>query len=200
MKRITLLAILITAASFFSRSFSQESKIGMHIELGHAVEITKTVPTLTGQQLLLTPYYALNKNVNIGIGGGIKLYKSYQKYITSFPVYLNAVYKFNSSKIIPFIETKVGYSFMKEKRSGRIYGYYKEYPEGVDFNTEINGGFFLSPSAGVLFPLKNNHKISLSAAYVLDQDSFEAHGTQLNKTEKGTNTHHSIALRVGYSF
>lgn len=202
MKRIISFILFIVLPSSFFRIFSQKQDMfRVHLEAGYSAKITKTGDKMRGPQFFVTPTCVIGNNTHVGIGAGIKLFKdAADETVKSFPVYVNAFYKFNSSKVAPFVEGKAGYSFMNRKYSGKLRGYYKEYPEGVDFNTETRGGLFFSPSAGVLFPVMKNHALSLSLAYVLARDSYKSHGIQLNKTFRGTDTHHSVALRVGYIF
>lgn len=202
MKRFLILLLVIASTSSFFDVFSQEKGYsGSRVELGYAVEITNKGNTLTGPRLFITPSYSLNNNTTIGVGAGIKLFRDADdKVVSAFPMYANALYRFNNTKISPFIEGKLGYTLMNKSYDAKLTNYYPEYQGTVDVHSKRRGGLFFSPSFGVFFPIKSKQRFSVAIAYILDQQYIEAHAVQINKTEKETRTHHSIALRIGYVF
>lgn len=202
MKKITFLTTVILLISSLVSGFAQEkNKLGVHLELGYSAEFTKLGNTVTGPHLLITPLYAINNNMSVGVGSGIKLFSDGSgSTISAFPLYAEAQYKFDTKKIIPYIEGKLGYQFINKNYTSKLSNYFPEHPGTVEIHTQKGGGFFFSPAVGVFFPIKGKQKISLSAAYLLEQDSFKAYLVQLNRTDKGTNIHHSVALRIGYTF
>lgn len=202
MKRSLILLLVIASTSSFFKVFSQEKGYsGSHVELGYAVEITNKGNTLTGPQLFITPSYSLNNNTTIGVGAGVKLFRDADdKVVSAFPLYANAMHRFNNTKISPFIEGKLGYTLMNKTYDAKLTNYYPEYPGTVDVHSKRKGGLFFSPSFGAFFPIKSKQRFSVAIAYILDQQYIEAYAVQINKTEKETRTYHSIALRLGYIF
>ena len=203
MKRIIpfILCALMFSSSLF-KTFSQQNEIfKVHVEVGYFAKITRTGDKMNGSQFFITPAYPIGNNTNLGIGTGIKLFKdSHNKTVKAFPLYAAGMYRIATKKVSPFIEGKLGYTFMNRNYSAKLSNYYPEHPGTIEFHTKTKGGLFFSPAAGVLFPVKDKQRISLSAAYVLEQDTYTSHAVEVKKTEKGTNTHHAIALRIGYMF
>lgn len=185
---------------------------GGHLELGYSNEVTNKGTKISGFEFFATPTYALGDNANIGIGLGLKvntvnglvslkgLDEDAKEKIYALPLYARALYKLNVNKVFPFIEGKLGYTYVNKDYSGKLTGYYPEYQGAVDINSTRKGGLFFSPSVGLFFPVKNRQNISVSLAYILDQQSIKSHAVQINKTDKQIVTHHSIAIRVGYMF
>lgn len=202
MKKIIFFAIIVLTASFYSEVFSQnKNALGTHLELGYSTDVSNKGINISGMEFFATPTYALGDNANIGIGLGLKVFDDNNKEkIYALPLYARALYKLNVNKIFPFFEGKLGYTFINKDYSGKLTNYYPEYPGTVDVNSTRKGGFFFSPSVGFFFPVKNRQNISVSLAYILDQQSIKSHAVQINRTDKETVTHHSIAIRVGYMF
>lgn len=205
MRRIVvfIFCVFILSSSSFLKVFSQESDklFKTHLELGYSAKITKTGNKMRGPQLFVTPTYTIGNNANVGMGAGIKLFKEgNNETVKAFPVYLAGMYRFSDEKVVPFVEGKLGYAFINKNYSAKLSNYYPEYPGTVEFKTKKKGGIFFSPSVGVLFPVKNRQKIAVSAAYILEQDSYTSRAVQVDKIETGRNTHHSVALRIGYIF
>jgi hypothetical protein len=164
---------------------------------------------MNGRQFFVTPSYQIGNQTTIGIGAGLKLFKYYKEdsFISAFPLYVNSMYKFKSNGITPFVEGKLGYTFLKDSKSGKIgspFPWAPVYPTGLDpeteFRTETKGGFFFSPSFGFLFPVKNQQYFSASLAYGLDSTFSQTELIQTNERLEGSIRHHSLALRIGYIF
>lgn len=202
MKKTIFFALIVLTASSYSEVFSQnKNALGAHFELGYSADLSNTPLSITGLEFFATPTYALGNNANIGIGLGLKVFEdSNKEKIYALPLYARALYKLSVNKVSPFIEGKLGYTYINKDYSGKLTGYYPEYPGTVDINSTRKGGLFFSPSVGLFFPVKNRQNISVSLAYLLDQQSIKSHAVQINKTDKETVTHHSIAIRVGYMF
>ena len=97
-------ALLLTI--FPSNAFSQEaSKMGVNLEMGVFGEYTSG-NGMGGRQFFLTPSYKIGDKANIGIGTGLKLFKYYKEesFVSAFPLYVNALYKFKSGKLRPLLK------------------------------------------------------------------------------------------------
>jgi hypothetical protein len=208
MKKKTSILLLATLLSL--NAFSQEKdKLGLNLEAGVISEYASD--GMRGFQLFATPTYQLNDRTDLGIGTGLKFFRNYSDvpFTTAFPLYASAMYRFKSAGITPFVEGKLGYTFFKDTKSGTwVYpsfpwsdAYYPT-PDPVKYRTKTRGGIFFSPSFGFIFPLKNKHALSASLAYSFDRTSAKNELFYPTGTQKGSFKfkHHSIALRVGYSF
>ncbi len=223
MKTINLsLLFLFIGLSVFSQSadrisnnktFSpQENRLGIHFELGYSAEITKNGNKINGPSFFATPSYKISDNISIGIGAGAKLFKIQEitsdvgsveikeKDLVSVPIYLNTMYKFKVNKTTPFVECKIGYSFLNRDYSWKSSRLFPEHQGEVEAQVNLKGDLLFSPSIGLLFPTKNKQYFSTSLAYCLDRFSGREKFIEVNKVEKSSSTHHSVALRVGYIF
>ncbi len=165
-----------------------------------------------GLRFFVTPSYKIGDNATVGIGTGAKLFKSLElisdvgsieyrdKKLVSFPLYVNTMYKFKVDKTTPFVECKLGYSFLNRDYSWKTSRLFPEHQGEVDVEDNLKGGIFFSPSIGVLFPTNNRQYFSASLAYCLERFSGKANFIQVNKVEKSSASHHSVALRIGYIF
>jgi hypothetical protein len=212
MKKIIGTILLILPTIFPSDVFSQEeNRIGLNLEMGTFGEYSKGSDGMGGRQFFVTPTYNVGTKTELGIGVGLKLFKYYKEasFVSAFPVYGHALYRFKSTGIRPFVEGKVGYTFLNDRREGKINPlpafpwssiYVTDSYAGKEYRTETKGGFFFSPSFGFLFPLKNKQFISASIAYGFDRTSVKTKIILPHELLKGSFSHHSIALRIGYVF
>ena len=118
----------------------------------------------------------------------------------SIPLYVNTMYKFKVNKTTPFVECKLGYSFLNRDYSWKSSRLFPEHQGVVDVQSNLKGGFLFSPSIGVLLPTNNRQYFSVSLAYCLERFSGKANFIQVNKVVKSSAGHHLAALRVGYIF
>lgn len=212
MKRIAFGIIIVFSLTFF-KTFSQEGgKMGIHLELGYSAEITKNGNKISGPGIFVTPSYKVGDNTSMGVGTGVKLFKSLElindvggieyrdKKLVSIPIYVNTIYKFKVNKTTPFIECKLGYSFLNRNYSWKSSRLFPEHQGEVEAQVNLKGGLLFSPSIGILFPTKNRQYFSTSLAYSLDRFSDKESFIEVNKVEKSSANHHSVALRVGYIF
>jgi hypothetical protein len=212
MKKIIAIMLLVGTSFFSSNAFSQnENRIGLKFEMGTFAEYAKGGDGMGGRQFFVTPTYSINDRTRIGAGAGLKLFKQYKEesFISAFPLYVSALYKFKTDGITPFAEAKAGYTFLNNLRSGKIdylsyfpwASYYIADSEAEkEYRTETRGGLFFSPSFGFLFPLKNRQYFSASVAYGFDRTSVKTEISPTAEKRKGSFNHHSLALRIGYIF
>lgn len=150
--------------------------------------------------------------MTVGIGTGAKIFKSLElindvgsieyrdKKLVSIPLYINTMYQFKVNKTTPFVECKLGYSFLNRNYSWKSSRLFPEQQGEVEVQDNLKGGLFFSPSIGILFPTNNRQYFSASLAYCLEGFSGKTNFVQVNKVEKSSANHHLAALRVGYIF
>lgn len=203
MRKLIIATFTLFVIFPFSKIFSQEEKKwGARFEAGYSYEFTKKGDPTGGLQFYATPTYTVSDKANIGIGAGLKLFSGSgeKEIITGFPVYGTLSYKLSAEKTTPFFEGKIGYAFIHKNYSTQATCLYPEYSGPVDIHSKRRGGIFISPSAGMLFSIKGKQRLSISLAYILDQQNISQYAVQVNKNEKATWTHHLAAVRIGYSF
>jgi hypothetical protein len=110
--------------------------------------------------------YAFGKRLSAGIGIGVEFMKE-----THLPVSVNVLYPFgNRAAVRPFVRLQAGYLFAPESKTtsntpydpqSSDYGYYPQNYSKMD----SRGGWFLNPSAGIIFYTKQRVGIALSAGY-----------------------------------
>lgn len=116
-------------------------------------------------------------NPNVFLGGGMKFqYNSFDNFDNAYsmPFYADFMVNMTDSKISPFFDLKLGYSF-----------------------TEIEG-VYLSPSFGIRFGLADNLAINTSIGYSLQGYSYEESFLHYYYNEKASI--HNLNLSVGIEF
>lgn len=206
MKKIFII-FTIACISFLPKIFSQDvNEFGFHTEFGLWGEFTKRGDKWRGHQFFLTPVYAIGENTNVGIGAGLRWYSNsdFDGSMKSFPLYVNALHKFKGGKVVPFVEGKIGYNYLRKN----YYVTTSLYPEAEhsysptsiflptdELYAKTSGGLFVSPSVGILI-----RSLSVSLAYSFDKELYEYKTTYEGDFIKYADSSHSIAFRVGYIF
>jgi hypothetical protein len=211
MKKVMIIFLSILPIFFSFSAFAQEkNRIGLNLELGELSEWGSD--GMSGHQLFVTPIYRISDKTDVGVGAGLTLFKQYKKhpFTSSFPLYVSGLYKFKSAGITPFVGGKLGYTFLKESTSGKVgdgvpmFDWSSIYLADIDldrrFRAETRGGLFFSPSFGILFPLRNKQCFSASISYEFDRRAVKSELLEPSELSKGSFSHHSIALRIGYIF
>jgi len=96
----------------------------------------------------------------------------------------------------PFIRFQIG----RERK----FTPYAEYATGYSFapSGNTNGGFFMNPSIGIQYPLKNKMKLQLAVGYELQElERLKRHTDNyfLKEFEEQL-SHHSISFKIGLRF
>jgi hypothetical protein len=123
-------------------------------------------------------YCHLTERWSVGAGTGLSFYEK-----TSIPVFGDVKFQIGKTqKFTPYTELGMGYSFTPA--------------------SDANGGFFMNPSVGILYPLKNRMKLQLALGYELQ--ALERLKTQtdsyFSKEFVEKLSHHSVSVRLGFVF
>ena len=123
-------------------------------------------------------YYAINKRFSVGVGTGLSIYEK-----VLIPLFADAKFLIiKPRKFTPYIECGVGYSFAPNKN--------------------VNGGFYLNPSAGVEYSICKSKKLFLALGY-------ESQKLEQLKTQKQSLfiaefaeklIHNAISIKIGFMF
>ncbi len=176
MKRFIFVILLcITVISAKAQSIG-ENKISFATAIGTGLSIGK--PSFTPFTWQVLGYYNLTDRWSVGAGTGLSFYEK-----MLIPVYGDVKFQIGRErKFTPYIEFAAGYSFAS---SGNA-----------------NGGFFMNPSIGVQYPMKNKMKLQLAAGYELQKlerlkmqtDSY------FHKEFTEKLSHNMISIKLGLSF
>lgn len=203
MKKLALILVILSALSM--NIFSQEeNNFGIHVEVGYAFSLPKGGNdnfNYHGLNILGMPGFHISDNLFTGVGIGLYDYR-YNPTIVggtmdvdfiSAPIFLHGLYSFFvDPKINPFVGFKIGYGIVSDKLNYTI-----DNPE-AEWQMKVSGGFYLSPSIGILYSLNKRHKLSLGLSYDMQQyrlkKTVEAYGTDSDETNS------ALAVKVGWLF
>ena len=159
--------------------YAQEDKkerISFASTLGTGVSLNTPSSTPVTWQVL--GYYHLTQRWALGVGTGLSFYEK-----ALIPLYGDVRFQIGRQrKFTPYAEFAIGGSFALAK--------------------EANGGFFMNPSIGVQYPLKNKMRLQLAVGYEWQE---------LKRLKKQTDTyfvkefvetlnHNAISIRAGIEF
>lgn len=130
------------------------------------------------QSSFVLGYYNFTDRWAIGMGAGLSFYEE-----MLIPVFADVRFQIGRTrKFTPFAELGIGYSIAPE--------------------SDVNGCFYLNPSIGVLYPLKNKLKLQLAIGYELQE--LERLKTQTDqyfqKQFAEELSHHSVSIKLGFKF
>lgn len=204
MKKAILIYFALISYLYFSPVIAQETKIGFQMEAGYGFGIDRDY---NSAQIFFTPLYKQNEQLSFGIGVGFKYYydpdkiigpTKKEKRLISVPVYAAIDYMIPvGRKFQPFINLKAGYGISSRKFHYPDGGVDMPIPGDVDLHE--TGNFFISPAAGVAYPINHDQTIRLSIAYgqqklktSLSNDTGETYNTNFNIK--------NISLRLSWNF
>ena len=176
MKRLIFIILLCIVVNSVKAQTSSESKIAFATTIGMGLSMSEPSSTPFTWQVL--GYYNLTERWFIGAGTGLSFYEK-----MLIPVYGDVRFQIGRErKFTPYIEYAIGYSFA---------------PSG-----NANGGFFMNPSIGIQYPLKNKMKLQLAGGYELQElERLKKHtDSYFLKEFEEQLSHHSISIRLGLSF
>ncbi|GAB6122174.1 hypothetical protein [Dysgonomonas termitidis] len=177
MKRIIFILLLSIIVISVKAQTNGESKIAFATTIGTGLPMMST-PSSTPFAWQVLGYYNLTERWSVGVGTGLSFY---QKMLV--PVYGDVRFQIGRErKFTPYAECAAGYSFA---------------PSG-----NANGGFFMNPSIGIQYPLKNKMKLQLAIGYELQELArLKKHSDSyfLKEFEEQL-SHHSISFKVGLKF
>jgi hypothetical protein len=221
MKRILFIAVILLPAIISSNVFSQErNKIAMHFEFGASGYLMDQDNEEGDFLFIVTPLYKIGDKATVGIGAGAKLLGYYEKvgeyehaYIPgipvsdnkyvllgAYPLFVSSMYSFGGyDDNSLFIKGEFGYTFFNRDSSWKTSVLYPADGE-MEFRVNKRGGFFFSPSVGMLFQMREKQHVSLSLYYSLDRYSYKRTVPRLNVFETELENHHLGGVKIGYLF
>ena len=152
------------------------NKIFFATTIGTGVDISK--PSSTPFTWQVSGYYKLSGKWSVGAGTGLSIYEK-----TLIPVYGDARFQIGRErKFTPYAELSTGYSFATAANA--------------------NGGFFMNPSVGIQYPLKNKMKLQLAIGYELQKlEQLKTHTDDYFHKEFAEKlSHHLISVKFGLCF
>lgn len=143
MKRLIIILISGLAIITVKAQLRNENKISFATTIGTGSDFSK--PSFTPFTWQVSGYYKLTDKWDAGAGTGVSFYEK-----ILIPVYGNVKYRIGRErKFTPYAEFAIGYSFASGSNS--------------------NGGFFMNPSIGLLYPINNKMKLQLAIGYELQK-------------------------------
>jgi len=168
--------LLLTVCPAKAQSATRKYKFSYTTTIGSGLAFSTPSSTPFTWQVL--GYYSLTDKWAIGAGTGLFFYEK-----MLIPLYGDVRFQIGRSRrFIPYTELAMGYSMAPGKK--------------------VNGGFFMNPSFGFQYPLKNKMKLQLAIGYEIQE--LERLKTQTDNyfhkefTEKLS--HHSVSLKWGIMF
>ena len=120
--------------------------------------------------------YQFNPYIYAGLGAGICYWGNEDE--IAIPIFANGRFSFINGPVSPFVDLRIGYSISTI--------------EGLD------GGFYMSPMAGVKFMLGRSFALNFATGYSLQRLGYywdDGHGNYYNSYDLG-----GLTLRVGIEF
>jgi len=176
MKRLIFITLLGIIAISVKSQTNNENKISFATTLGTGISMSTPSSTPFNWQVL--GYYNLTERWSVGAGTGLSFYEK-----MLIPVFGNIKFQIGRERLFtPYTELAIGYSFTPSNNT--------------------HGGFFMNPSFGIQYSLKNGMKLRLAIGYEIQE---------LERLKKQTDnyfykefeeklSHHSISLKVGLTF
>lgn len=145
--------------------------------------------------LTFTLGYQFNKNLFLGAGIGI-MAQVYDVY--SVPLYIEGRWNFigsnSNTKVSPFVDLRIGKSFVVDERLGDTYDDFRYY--GSELHSNLS---YVSPSVGLSFRCKNKH--TFDVALQMTFLSGETDGNYSYGWWRSDDVYSSMyGIRLGYSF
>ncbi|MDR0543906.1 MAG: hypothetical protein LBG30_00950 [Odoribacteraceae bacterium] len=174
MKRFVFVMLLCIAVSSVKAQPHGKSSISFATTIGTGLSI----PSSTSFSWQVLGYYKLTDRWSAGAGTGLSFYKKMLVLACG-----NIRFQIGRErKFMPYAECAAGYSFA--------------------LSDNANGGFFMNPSIGIQYPLKNKIKLQLAVGYELQKlERLKKHTDNyfLKEVEEQL-SHHSISFKVGLRF
>lgn len=199
MRKTILLSLSVLFLFSFSAIMAQDRKIGLQLEAGYGTISNKD--NTSAYQIFLSPYYRINDNFTIGIGGGLMQHKrSYPE--RSYPVYIHSKYRLKPNWLLkPFFNIKIGYGFGSTDMG----------IAGIDINDlkysgeiKYSADFFISPSIGVSYDITKQRSLFLAISYdllkVKTENIIHPENAVVDLKSYAEKNSSIIGLRVGYEF
>ncbi len=171
---IALLSLVVTAATAQTEKAHRTYSLGITVGTG----LSLTSPSSTPFTWQVLGYYYLTERWSLGAGTGLSFYEK-----MLIPLYGDVRFQIGRTRrFTPYAELAMGYSFAPDKN--------------------VNGGFFMNPSFGFQYPLKNRIKLQLAIGY--EVQSLECLKKQsdnyFHKEFAEKLSHHSLSFKLGIKF
>ncbi|MDR0422695.1 MAG: hypothetical protein LBH72_06760 [Proteiniphilum sp.] len=221
MKRILLIAVILLHVITSSNVFSQETnRIMVHFELGSSSYLMDQDKEEGDFLFIVTPLYKIGDKTSVGIGAGAKLLGYYEKVgeyehayfpgipvsdskyvlLGAYPLFVSSMYSFEGHDDNSFfIKGELGYTFFNRDSSWKTSLLYPKEGE-VEFRINKRGGFFFSPSVGMLFQMKGKQRVSLSLYCSSDRYSYKRTAPRVNVFETESKNNLLGGVKIGYLF
>lgn len=176
MKRLIFIILLCVAICSAKAKTTDESKISFATTIGTGLPMSEPSSTPFTWQAL--GYYNLSSRWAVGVGTGLLFYEK-----MLIPIYGDIRFQIGRErKITPYAEFAAGYAFA---------------PSG-----NANGGFFMNPSFGIQYPLKNKIKLQFAVGYELQElERLKKQADNYFMKEFAEQlSHHSISFKIGLRF
>lgn len=176
MKRCIFIMLLSIIIHNISAQTNNKERVSFATTLGTGISMNTPSSTPIAWQII--GYYNLTERWSVGIGTGLSFYEK-----TLIPIYGDVKFQIGKQrKFTPFAEFAIGGSFAP--------------------TSEANGGFFMHPSIGIQYPIKNKIRLQLAIGYEWQE---------LERLKKQTDDyfqkvfseklfHHSITVKIGVEF
>ncbi|MDR2920307.1 MAG: hypothetical protein LBV72_13215 [Tannerella sp.] len=155
---------------------TKDCKYSFATTLGTGISMSS--PSYTPFTWQVLGYYNLTDRWSVGAGTGLSFYEE-----MLIPVFGDARFQIGRTrKFTPFAEFGIGYSLAP--------------------SSDVNGGFFMNPSFGVEYALKNKMKIQFAVGYEFQEfDRLKSYTDNYFESEFEEHlSHHSISFKLGLRF
>lgn len=143
MKRIFIIIVLSLIINTMKAQNGNENKFSFATTIGTGISMNAPSSTPFTWQAL--GYYNLSGRWSVGAGTGLSFYEK-----MLIPLYADVRYQIGRTrKFTPYTELGIGYSFALSENA--------------------NGGFFINPSIGIQYPLRNKMKLQFAIGYELQE-------------------------------
>lgn len=177
MKYLILIILFSLAAAFTkAQTVNNERKFSFATTIGTGLSVS--VPSSTPATWQALGYYNLTERWSVGAGTGLSFYEK-----MLIPVFGDIRFQIGRTrKFTPYAELGVGYSFAPSDNA--------------------NGGFFMNPSFGFQYPLKNRMKLQLAVGYEMQElERLRRHADNYFEKEFAEKlSHHSVSIKLGLKF
>lgn len=176
MKRVIFISLFSLAIIIAKAQTGNENTFTFTTTLGTGIPMS--TPSSTPFTWQIMGYYNLTEKWSVGAGTGLSFYEK-----TLIPVYGDVRFQIGRErKFTPYVEFGAGYSFAPA--------------------SDANGGFFMNPSVGIQYPLKNKMKLQLAVGHELQEleRSKTQMGSYFHKEFAEKLSHHTISIKLGLRF
>lgn len=177
MKNLIFIVLLsLSIITIKAQTGEKECKVSFATTIGSGLSVSAPSKTPFTWQVL--GYYNLTDRWSVGAGTGLSYYEK-----MLVPVFGDVKFQVGRTRrFTPYAELGMGYAFAPDKH--------------------VNGGFFMNPSFGIQYPLKNSMKLQFAVGYEIQKlERLKKHADDyFTKEFEEKLNHHSISLKLGFLF